>query len=57
MYHDERLIKGILHWRGTPDGKWIAFTLEELSARVLEREKKIASALGFIRSIQEEINP
>jgi hypothetical protein len=23
MYHEERIINGKLHWRGTPTGEWI----------------------------------
>ena len=26
MYYEERMINGILHWRGTPDGAWHAFS-------------------------------
>lgn len=23
MYYEEKIIDGILYWRGTPDGEWI----------------------------------
>lgn len=23
MYHEQKIINGILHWRGTPNGEWI----------------------------------
>lgn len=38
MYHDEKLINGVLHWRGTPNGKWIIYTLEQLSERAVQAE-------------------
>jgi len=31
MYYEEKIVDGILCYRGTPDGEWIPFTLEELS--------------------------
>ena len=42
MFHEEKLISGVLHWRNTPDGKWIARTPEQLSQRVIELERQIA---------------
>ena|SRR4030042_6207429 len=33
MYHEERLINGIMHWRNEPNGEWTAYTLEELSVK------------------------
>jgi|ERR1043166_2578251 hypothetical protein len=38
MYYEERLIDGVLHWRGTPDGEWVAVSAERLSSRVVEAE-------------------
>ena len=40
MYHEERVIDGILCWRGTPDGEWIQFTpkaLTEIIAALLRK--------------------
>lgn len=36
MFYEERLIDGALHWRGTPDGEWVAVSVERLSSRVVE---------------------
>jgi hypothetical protein len=34
MYHEERVIDGVLCWRGTPDGEWTEYTAKELTAMV-----------------------
>lgn len=28
MYYEEKLIDGVLHWRGTPDGEWQTMSQE-----------------------------
>ncbi len=33
MYYEEKIIDGIMHWRGTPDGEFKPYTLKELSQR------------------------
>ena len=33
MYYEEKMIDGIIHYRGTPDGEWTPYTLKELSSR------------------------
>jgi hypothetical protein len=33
MYHEEKIIDGVLHWRGTPDEEWIAYTIEQLTSK------------------------
>ena len=38
MYHEEKVINGILHYRGTPRSDWTAYTLEELTARLVHAE-------------------
>jgi|ERR1043165_7363993 hypothetical protein len=38
MFYEEQLIDGVLHWRGTPDGEWVAVSAERLSSRVVEIE-------------------
>jgi hypothetical protein len=34
MYHEEKIINGVLCHRGTPDGLWLAYTPEQLTARL-----------------------
>lgn len=33
MYYEEKMINGIMHWRGRKDGEFQPYTLEELSRR------------------------
>lgn len=42
MYYEEKLICGILHWRGSPDGEWLPMSQERLTALVLElRQQRV----------------
>lgn len=45
MYYEEKLIGGVLHYRTHPDGEFQAFTLEELSSKIVN--SKPAPMLGF----------
>ena len=47
VYYEEQVIEGVLSWRGTSDGKWTAFTAQELTKRVMEKEE----ALQQIRNL------
>jgi hypothetical protein len=38
MYHEERVIDGILNWRGTPDGEFKPYGQRELT-RILLNER------------------
>lgn len=43
MYYEERVIDGVLHWRGTPDGPWQKMTDEQLTQKLEEeRARKVA---------------
>lgn len=35
MYYEEKLINGILMWRGMPDGDWKQCSIEEMSKRIV----------------------
>ena len=44
MYYEEKLIDGVLHWRGTPDGEWQTMSQERLTALVLElRQQRVVN--------------
>jgi hypothetical protein len=44
MYHEERVIDGILNWRGTPDGEFKPYGQRELTRLLLaEREAHISN--------------
>lgn len=36
MYYEERLIDGVLCWRGTPTGEWTAKTAAQLTAMLMD---------------------
>jgi hypothetical protein len=44
MFHEEKVINGVLCWRGTPNGEWIPFTMEQLTRKLIE-EKEISKTL------------
>lgn len=58
MYHEEKVIKDVLCWRGTPNGEWHKFSdnvltdrlltsrnhIEELTSRLTAAEKVIEAA-------------
>jgi hypothetical protein len=35
MYYEEKIIKGILCWRGTPKGAWIAVSQQEIATKYM----------------------
>ena len=41
MYYEEKIINDVLCRRSTPGGRWIPFTIEELSSKLIERKKLI----------------
>lgn len=36
MYYEERIINGVVCYRTTPNGRWYAFDIKELSAKYAE---------------------
>lgn len=36
MYHDEKVIDGVLHYRTLPRGPWHPMTAEQVTARFVE---------------------
>lgn len=40
MFYEETVIDGVLHWRGTPTGEWIAKTAQQLTEILLEARRK-----------------
>lgn len=36
MYSDEKIIDGVLCWRGTPNGEWIQKTAKQLTEMLIE---------------------
>ena len=36
MFHEEKVINGVLCWRGTPDGDWIEYSSRQLTEKLME---------------------
>lgn len=51
MYYEERLINGLMCWRGHPDGAWTVYTLEELSERYNSLNLHYSKVLGRLREV------
>jgi hypothetical protein len=34
MYYEEKIIGGVLMWRGAPDGAWLEVSSEEMTSRI-----------------------
>lgn len=56
MYYEERLIDGILHWRGTPDGEWQIIPAEKLGERVIAAEAFRATVAEALAALRAELN-
>lgn len=50
MYWEEREMEGVLHYRTTPDGEWIAYTPEQLTVII----KTYKDAYGKLREVIEK---
>ena len=35
MYYEERVIEGVLSWRGSPDGEWTPMTTRQLTDEII----------------------
>lgn len=53
MYYDEGIINGILCHKGTPDGPWIPFTVEQLTERLVRVEKERSKLQFQLEEINE----
>jgi len=57
MYYEEKMINGVLHWRGTPDGDFEPYTLNDLSVMYLDMKDQRNNLLGRIKGVRRAINP
>lgn len=54
MYHEEKVINGVLCWRGTPDGEWTQYTSEALTiALTSERSRAKDMESGRIEYVHK----
>lgn len=45
MYYEEKIINGVLCWRGGPEDEFQPYTLEELSRRYVSLENRTRQAI------------
>lgn len=48
MYYEEKLINGVMHWRGNPNDEFQPYTLEQLSQRYAEAAGRASRMYGVI---------
>ena len=46
MYHEEKVINGVLCWRGTPDGEWAQYTLEAMTVALTSERARAKELEG-----------
>ena len=54
MYQEIDVIDGVLCWRGTPNGKWIKFSIEEITSRLVEAQTTSNTAYAQCQELLEE---
>jgi hypothetical protein len=52
MYYEEKIINGVLCNRTSPDDKWIPFTVEQLSRKVVDLKADNDSLYARNRALQ-----
>jgi len=50
MYYQERLINGVLMYKGTPNGDWKQCSIEKMSERIIELESELRDARRIIHA-------
>jgi hypothetical protein len=50
MFHEEKLILGVLCWRGTPNGEWTEYTAHQLSRKLAELKKERDAAMAALEA-------
>ncbi len=59
MYHEEKVINGVLHYRSKPRGEFIAYTAEQLTNQISDLKSKLSFnqtlVLSQIRKVMDKI--
>lgn len=50
MWYEEKVINGVLHYRGTPSGEWTPMTKEMLTGVILQ----LRARMGLTMEYEEE---
>lgn len=53
MYHEERIINGVMHYRTRPTDEFTAYTIEELSRRYERVKHELSAYILAARANQE----
>lgn len=57
MYYEEKIINGVMHWRGSPDDEFTPYTIEELSRRYSELKATEQFLRAAINGAVEHLRP
>ena len=57
MFYEEKIIDGVLSFRNSPDGDWIPFTPEKLTAKFSEIKARYCLARGIVQALVDLKNP
>jgi hypothetical protein len=55
MYYEEKWIDGILHSRGTPNGKWEPVSAFMLGMKIRELENKLAESEREVSALMQRV--
>ena len=55
MYHEETIIDGVLHWRGTPDGEWSPVSVASLQVKIQELKQRNDILEREYRAMRESV--
>ena len=55
VYHEEKVIKGKLCWRSTPDGEWVEMTPERLTQKVMTLQKQLNDNIISFETVYKKL--
>jgi len=55
MYYEERIIKGILHYRNLPDGKWCQMSKKELTQKIIDTYNEMEELKRELIEVSEDM--
>ena len=56
MYHEEEVIDGVLHYRGSEDGEFIPYTNEQVINKYLNCNKEVNKLIRKVDKLKAELN-
>lgn len=56
MYYEEKMIDGVLCWRGGQNDEWQPISTEGLSRRLLAADSRVADLEGLLRRAADAMN-